>query len=708
MSDAAAAASSPFHRLDDYIALSRIEALTLAPDGGRAVATVATLNADGTGYERALWQIPTTAAGEPQRLTRSAKGERAAAFTGAGQLLFVSARANAAGSGEGDEAEQAQLWLLPRDGGEAQPVTKLPGGLDGIAATARDTEAVVIGAGLLPSAGTLAEDARLRSERRKRKVSAILHERYPVRYWDHDLGPDRQHLFALRPAVGPGQATAAAGKSKSDGDAPAPYPAELPQLFDVAAHTLGEVDLEAGAALSPDGRTLVAVVRAPERRHGRDRLAVFQLAEDGTAAAGRILVDEPDAEVHSPVFSHDGRLLAYARELRPTPAGPTDTELWIADADGGNARRLAPEWDRWPNRFIFDHDDRAIIAVADEHGRAPIFRIPFDGSAVERVTDDEFAYSHVEVAPGGDLVALRSSWLTPPHPVRLVRSGEQAVVTVLPSPVPLPEVPGHLDEVEATAEDGTRVRGWLVLPEGASEATPAPLLLWVHGGPVASWNAWSWRWNPWIAAARGYAVLLPDPALSTGYGREFVARGWNAWGAAPFTDLLAITDAALERQDLDASRTAALGGSFGGYVANWLAGHTDRFRAIVSHASLWALDQFQGTTDHAEYWARIFTPEAAAEHSPHHSVAAITTPLLIIHGDRDYRVPIGESLRLWSELAEHHAGDDGTTPHRFLYFPDENHWILAPQHTIVWYETVFAFLAQHVHGEPWQRPGLLG
>ena len=171
---------------------------------------------------------------------------------------------------------------------------------------------------------------------------------------------------------------------------------------------------------------------------------------------------------------------------------------------------------------------------------------------------------------------------------------------------------------------------------------------------------------------------------------------------------MSITDEVVARADIDETRTAAMGGSFGGYMANWVAGHTDRFRAIVTHASLWALDQFAGTTDSSVYWQRIFTPEAMVEHSPHRFVRDIRTPLLVIHGDRDYRVPIGESLRLWSELAEHHAAADGTTIHRFLYYPDENHWVLKPQHAVVWYQTVFAFLDEHVHGEDWQRPELLG
>jgi dipeptidyl aminopeptidase/acylaminoacyl peptidase len=143
-------------------------------------------------------------------------------------------------------------------------------------------------------------------------------------------------------------------------------------------------------------------------------------------------------------------------------------------------------------------------------------------------------------------------------------------------------------------------------------------------------------------------------------------------------------------------------------MANWVAGHTDRFRAIVTHASLWALDQFGPTTDFTPYWQSIFTPEAMREYSPHRHLADITSPMLVVHGDRDYRVPIGEGLRLWTELNTQFAAEDGTLAHRFLYFPDENHWVLKPQHAVVWYETVFAFLAQHVRGEEWQKPAQLG
>ena len=699
--------TTPFDSLDAYIALARTEGLTLSPDGTRAVLTVATLTKDATGYERSLWQVPTRGDGAPRRLTRSAKGETGAAFLPGGDLLFVSARPDT----EAPDGEEAgQLWLLPAEGGEARPVTRLPGGVSGIAAVAEAAERLVLAAGLLPSADTLEDEARLRAERTKRKVSAILHDTYPVRHWDHDLGPDEPHLLSLDldgladsiAAVADEEAAEAdASDAGAHADQPQPYPASLPRPRDLTPRP-GRTGESAGAALTPDGATLIASLLVPTGLDGRYRLVSIDVA----TGAHTVLRDEPGVDITGPAISHDGRTLAYVRSVTSTPAGPTEQELWISGVDGSSPRRIAAEWDRWPSSIQFDHDDRALIVTADSDGRGPVFRIGVADGAVTQVTGDDFTYTDVHVDRGtGDLVALRSSWVAPAHPVRIARDG---TVTVLATPAAAPEVPGTITEVETTAADGARVRGWLLLPEGASAEKPAPLLLWIHGGPLNSWNAWSWRWNPNLAVARGYAVLLPDPALSTGYGLDFIARGWNAWGAAPFTDLMAITDAVEARPDIDETRTAAMGGSFGGYMANWVAGHTDRFRAIVTHASLWALDQFAGTTDHAGYWQSIFTPEAMLENSPHRAVADIRTPLLVIHGDRDYRVPIGESLRLWAELMEHHGEDDGSTVHRFLYFPDENHWVLKPQHAVVWYDTVFAFLGEHLLGEEPTRPAGLG
>ncbi|MET0811737.1 MAG: S9 family peptidase, partial [Microbacterium sp.] len=527
-------ASSPFSSLDDYIALPRVEALALSPDGTRAVLTVATLKKDGTAYERSLWSVPTDGSGSPTRLTRSAKGESSAAFTADGGILFVSARPDS----EADEDdESSQLWLLPATGGEGRPVTRLAGGVAAIAAVAEAADRVVLGAELLPGGETLEAEAKLRALRKKKKVAAILHETYPVRFWDHDLGPAEPHLLALDLA-GLADTVAAVIAESADrapdeavedgGDGGTPYPATLPRPFDLTPSP-GRTADTAGAALTPDGRTLIAALRIPETRDGR-----FALAAIDTATGERSwLFDEPDVDFEAPAISHDARTFAYLRTEKGSPAAPTDVEIWVAGIDGANPRRIAADWDRWATSIQFAADDAALIATADSDGRGPIYRIPLDGAAPEQLTTDDFTYTHVAVdRTSDDLVALRSNWLAPSHPVRIARDGK---VTPLVTPAAPPAAPATMTEVETIADDGARVRGWLLLPEGASDAAPAPLLLWIHGGPLASWNAWSWRWAPLLAVARGYAVLLPDPALSTGYGLEFIARGWNSWGGKPYT-----------------------------------------------------------------------------------------------------------------------------------------------------------------------------
>jgi dipeptidyl aminopeptidase/acylaminoacyl peptidase len=695
-----------FASAEAYIALPRIESVAVAPGGERAILTVATLSADRTRYVHSLWAIDGEGGGRPRRLTPTMKRLGGARFTASGDLLFITDRRDGAGDEDSDAPgpEAGQVWVLPTAGGEARPVTQLAGGAQEIAAVAHDASRIVFSAEILRSANSFDEDAKLRAERKKRKVSAILHDAYPVRFWDHDLGPGEPHLLtldlaelsdALPDPVDPAEKR----KSDADDDEAKPYPEHLPAPRDLTPHPARTAEF-AGCALTPDGSTLIASIQHPKRRAGRGTLVRIDTATGERAT----LFAESEVHFAGPVIGHDGTLLAFTREVDATPAGPSPTELWLAGVDGSDARRLASGWDRTPAEFCFAADDSALIVTADEHGRTPVFRVALDDGAVTKLTDDDYAYTNLGVDPvSGAIFALRSSLRRAPHPVRVV--GGQTV-TELATPAPPPDVPGRVEEVQTTAADGTRVRGWLILPEHTDG--PAPLLLWIHGGPVASWSGWSWRWNAMLAAARGYAVLLPDPGLSTGYGLDFIARGWNAWGQEPYTDLMAITDAVAARDDIDAERTGALGGSFGGYMANWVAGHTDRFRAIVTHASLWALDAFQGTTDRSDFWDEIFTPEGALANSPHRHVAEIRTPMLVIHGDRDYRVPIGEGIRLWSDLAAHHGRDDGTLPHRYLYFPDENHWILSPQNSIVWWETVFAFLAEHVLGKEFARPSNLG
>ncbi|MBB5906964.1 prolyl oligopeptidase family serine peptidase [Actinoalloteichus hymeniacidonis] len=673
----------PYADLDAYAELPRLADLRLSPGGTRLVVGVAMLDATKTRHISTLWEVDPNGVEPARRLTRSEKGESAAGFTPDGDLLFAS---NRPAPGATEDADAAALWVQPASG-DAQVIADPPGGVHGVLVAPTGT--VLFGSGLLPSAVDLAEDAALRTRRKDTKVSAILHEEYPIRHWDHDIGPDRTRLFVAEIGTGPSDA----------------------QLTprDLTGHVGRALGDGSDWDLAPDGKTVVSTWIVPEVTAAQRFTLV---AIDVATGARRILADDPGHEYESPRISPDGTQVAAVVRRRSTPKDAGDTWLAVFPVAGGPQRDLTSEWDRRPNAPRWTPDGTALILAADDNGRAPLWRVDIATGKPTRLTEDDAAYSDIALSPDGAwLYALRSAIGAPPAPIRLAMI-EGAIPEPLPGPAEalgrIAPPPGRLTEITATASDGTALRAWLALPGGAGPGAPAPLLLWIHGGPVMSMNAWSWRWNPWLAVAKGYAVVLPDPALSTGYGRDFIQRGWADWGNEPFTDLMTLADVAADRSDIDADRTAAMGASFGGYMANWVAGHTDRFAAIVTHASDWMLADANESGDVAHEFTREMTWEDGDRNSPHHAVDQITTPMLVIHGDKDYRVPIHEGIRLWRDLLVRSADDNGVTPHKFLYFPDENHWILAPQHTKLWYETVFAFLDHHVHGKPWRRPEILG
>jgi dipeptidyl aminopeptidase/acylaminoacyl peptidase len=677
-------AGTPFSSLTDFVAIPRVSGLALSADGSRLAVSVQTLDPEKKKWQSALWEVDPEGRRPPRRLTRSAPGESSPSWAPDGSLLFTSARPDPDATEPGELTPA--LWSLPAEGGEARLVLTRPGGIAAFAVASASGD-VVVSASTMPGGSDAEADEQRRKKRKDAGVTAILHEAYPIRYWDHDLGPAVPHLFW-------------AGRLPAEDPSGASATAELRDLTPDAAPPSGGGD---DIALSPDGRLLAHSEEVPDGPAGRrSRLVVTET----TTGETRVLVDDPLADIYRPNFSPDGRSLICVRETLSTYAEPPNYALLLIDVAGGSATEVAPGFDRWPSAPQFSADGSAVYFLADDDGRHAVFRVALAGGDPVRLTGDG-AYSDLQVARDGSaLFALRSAYDSPLLPVRLDPQQPHQEPSPLPSPGTLARLPGSLHEVTATAADGTRVQSWLVLPEGASATSPAPLLLWIHGGPLMSWNSWSWRWCPWVMAARGYAVLLPNPALSQGFGLDFVRRGWGEWGGVPYTDLIAAVDAATERPEIDSTRTAAMGGSFGGYMANWIATRTDRFQAIVTHASLWDLDAFTGTTDAAYFWEKewgdpLAEPKRYEQNSPHRYADAIRTPMLVIHGDKDYRVPVSQALRLWYDLQKRGI------PSKFLYFPDENHWVLTPGNAIVWYEAVLAFLAEHVLGEEWQRPELL-
>jgi dipeptidyl aminopeptidase/acylaminoacyl peptidase len=666
--------------LDTFLALPRVDALAATADGSRLVAAVSQPAADGKSFVSALWELDPAGGRPPHRLSRSAKGESSPWMLPDGSVLFVSARPDPDASPDDDAAEDVpRLWILPARGGEARMVAAPPAGVDGVA-VARDRGTIALATAAFPRTGSWEEDAKRREARKEVGVTARLFEHYPIRNWDDWLGPQERRLHVADPPD----------------DSPAGGQLQWTELTPAPGRTLDQAEF----TISADGSTVVSTRWTPVD----DPTVRFMEVVAFRGGQERVLAAS-EAYFTGPACSPDGSWVVCVREPKSTPEAVADRTLWLIDFESGKERDLLEGFDRWPTCPVWAADSSAVLFTADDGGHTLPFRADIASGRVTRLAG-EGAFTHLCPTDDGRLFALRSTLAAPPHAVVMDAAAGEQRPTRIPTPGDGAAPASHLERITVPAEDGTQIGAWLVVPPEASAVAPAPLVLFIHGGPLNSWSGWHWRWNPHLLAAAGYAVVLPDPGLSTGYGIAMTRRGWGRWGAEPYTDLMAVTDAVVARNDIDGERTVAMGGSFGGYMANWIAGHTDRFRAIVTHASLWDLEAFHGTTDFGVWWEQEFGdaythPERYREWSPHRFVDRIRTPMLVVHGELDYRVPIGEALALWTDLRRHGV------PSRFLYFPDENHWVLKPQHARLWYETVLAFLDEHVRDGEWRRPELL-
>ena len=650
---------SDFSDIEAFVRIPRISAVTVGPRG-RVVAAVSESDESGSRFASSLWELDPKGLAPARRLTFSERGESTPRFAPDGSLLFTSRRPNPEEAAEGDSTA---IWRLPEHG-EASPLARTAGGLR-VAGVADDgsilaTTSVTVGAGL-------DDDARLRRERKDAGRSTIWHTGMPIRHWDHALG----HLSPRLVLV------------SSDG--------EITDLTDDA----DTVALNGGSAdLSADGGTVVTTWT--ERVRGGQTRTGIVLIDTANHKRTTLPAADEDQEYGSPLLSPDGAHCAVTRWTISTPTDTGHGSLWIHPLSGGTPVGV-DVGDLTIREYAWRPDGTLLIA-GDLHSSGAVFTVDPRTARVRTLVDGA-VFSSLAPAPDGSVYALRSDIATPPRPVRLTPEGEACE---LPAPGVVEALPGRLERVW-TEVGGVRVGAWLCLPESASSAAPAPVMLWIHGGPHTSYNAWSWRWCPWLSVARGYAVLMPDPAMSTGYGYAGLNRGWPRRPDVVYGECEALLDQVLERPELDTSRTALLGASFGGFMANWIAGRTDRFRAIVTHAGPWALEQQHRTTDAAAEKMRVHgheddDPEWYRANSPHHSAARVTTPVLISHGDRDYRVPIGEALRMWWDLVSGWEGPPETLPHRFLQMTGENHWVLTPSNFGVWNEAVLAFCDQHVLG----------
>jgi dipeptidyl aminopeptidase/acylaminoacyl peptidase len=665
------------YTVEQHIALRRVSSIAASPDGKWLAVSVDRLDREGAKYVSDLWKLPTD--GSPAvQLTRGDTKDRAPCFRHDGALGFLSNRQPNEVKPDEDAEKRMQVWLLPLEGGEPRQLTDEPLGVASFR-FARHADRLVYFAPVL--AGVAHDKQReTAAQRAKRGPSARRFSAQPVRHWDEWLHENDDFPFVHLIACN----------------------ASAEQRIDLTPATRGEFAIEPEFAVSDDGR-LVAALR---RTLGKDRehdLAIVLI--DLATRAERVLGEGDSVLYDGLAFSPDGAQIATARSVR-SPKQAVRPLLTVFDIASGASRSLAEQWDRWPLLGAWTNDGRQLVVGADDDGHKPLFAIDAQSGAVERLTERAAGGAHDQptVLADGRIALVRSTLLDAPE--CYVLDGAKLRPLARLSGFAGASEWAQVESFTTESTDGTQIQSFLVKPKVTSGKLP--LAYWIHGGPIGMHgDGWHWRWNPLLLVAQGYAVALPNPRGSTGFGQEYVQGIWgNVWGEQCYSDLMAVADALCARADIDAGRTMAMGGSFGGYMTNWIGTQSERFKCLISHAGIVTMAQFTGVTDHPGWWYIEMggenpyeDPERFDRYAPMRHIANWRSPALIIHGERDYRCPVNEALNLFEALQYHGV------PSELLVFPDENHWILKPRNIVVWYEAVLEFIGRHLNEAGSSQPG---
>ena len=657
------------YTVDQHVALRRVSALAASPDGRWLAVCVQRLDRDGAKYVSDLWKVPTDG-GPATQLTRGDSKDSAPCFRHDGALGFLSNRTPNEVKPDDEAEKRMQVWLLPADGGEPRQLTDEPLGVEAFRFAAK-ADRMAWFAPVLP--GIAPEKQRETAARRNKEgPSARNFRRQPVRHWDHWLHQNADqantHLIVAT----------AEGKDRED-------------LTPEATH---EFWIEPQLDLSRDGRRVLARWTTPGSDREEDSAL---LMIDLDSKARRLFEQPPNTMNDGARFSPDGRTIATVRETR-SPQTAVRPTLTLVDVESGTTREHATGWDSWPHLADWSADGATLVASADDGGVTPVFGIAVTDGAVTAWTPPAGGGTPGDIVAlaDGRAACIRSSLLDAPECYRLDGPGRATAPLARLSGFTPADGWAEVEHISTVSTDGAAIHSIVTRPKGARNA---PTLLWIHGGPIGmSGDGWHWRWNALLAAAQGYVVVQPNPRGSTGFGQAFVQGIWgNVWGKQCFEDLMAVTDALGQRGDVDASRIMAMGGSFGGYMTNWIGTQTRRFRCLITHASIVTMAQFTGTTDHPAWWYLEMGGEnpyadmpAFDRYAPIRYISQWKTPVLIIHGEKDYRCPVSEGLNLFEALQYHGVDSE------LLVFPDENHWILKPRNIVAWYENVLGFLRKHM------------
>jgi dipeptidyl aminopeptidase/acylaminoacyl peptidase len=429
---------------------------------------------------------------------------------------------------------------------------------------------------------------------------------------------------------------------------------------------------------------------------------IYLVPTDGSGALVNLTADNKATDA-SPIFAPDGKSLVYARSETTIHNGES-RRLWRHDFATGKNTLLTQALDYSFDDFEFSADGKSIWAIAEDKGEAPVFRLNADGTGLVAVQKEGTASSLA--LSGGTAVFLNATTSRPNELFALdVAGGAPRQLTHFSDELLAQLDLGKVESYWFTGANNEQIHGWLILPPGYDAKKKYPLVQLMHGGPhTMSQNNWSYRWNSHVFAAPGYIVTWVNRHGSTGFGEKFAMSILNQWGDMPFEDIMKSTDYLLKRfPNIDPKRLAAAGGSYGGYMAAWVLGHTDRFQAIIDHAGV--NDSYaQYATDGTHGFTQVMggTPwgdvAGLQKQNPMTYAKNFKTPTLITHGEMDYRVPYGNGLELYGVLQAMGV------PSRLVIFPNENHWVLTPQNAVYWHYEMQAWLARYIGGKPTPKP----
>lgn len=650
------AQKAPFD-IQALMKVQRIGDPQLSPNGATVAFTVQKVDLESNTKPLHIYVVP-LAGGTPRQLTiEGNSNERPRWSPDSGQIAFVS-----------DRGGSSQIWIMKADGSVPRQVTNLSTEAGGVLFSP-DGKRLVFTSEVYPDCPDDACNKKRLDEEKASKVTARIYTSLLYRHWNRWQGQRRSHLFAI-------------GVDGSGLKDLTPGTREAPPF------SLGGPD---DYAISPDGQELCFVMITdpePAVSTNSDLYVVPMAGGPPTKITANLAAD------NSPQYSPNGKHLAYRTQLR---AG-YESDRWrlvAVERSSGEARLLTENLDRWVGSFAWAPDSSRLFFTQEDRGRQFIQMIAVTGGASRAVASGRSYLDDVQLtADGKSMIYTEQSASRPVEIFRASSTGGTAVaLTRLNDELLATYQLTPAEEFWTEGAEQAQVHSFLVRPPGFQADKKYPVLFLIHGGPQGVWGeSWTYRWNAQVFAAAGYVVVMPNPRGSTGYGQKFIDDINADWGGRAFGDIMAVADSVAKLPYADPDRTAAAGASYGGYMVNWLLGHTVRFKALVSHAGVFDLRSETGETE--ELWFPLWEyrgapwddPEMYARWSPSFFVKEFKTPTLVTHGELDYRVPVGQGLQLFTALQLQKA------PSKLVLFPDEGHWISKPQNSLLWYKTAIDWI----------------